>query len=279
MALVASWKGRSLMASTSMLSRGSLAIISPQSGQSGGAHGHHGGSGSTSSSPPRVASILPTVRCATCGRQLALDQLTGHSCIPNNTSNSPPSPSLSAPSPSAFLPTNPSSSPPSRSHHPHSPEPNFPAMMTHPRALMPGDPRPSPQIQFMDQNQHHRLPGRIILQQPQQPSWVPPMQHQPMPQRQPPLPPSSPAVQLDTKIGGEAGMAGVGRRGFAMVAAAAVFASSAARVRSNHSPVPIDHRRRFNVPQYLDRSGDAGDRGRSVSSDLKIKLLRYIIIT
>ncbi|SRR5258706_3923588 len=266
------------MATTSMLSRGSLTIISPQSAQSGGAHGHHGGSGSTSASAPRVASTLPTVRCATCGRQLALDQLTSHSCIPNNRSNSPPSPSPSASaSASAFLP-NPSSPPspvsaPARSLHPHNPSPNLSAMMTHPRALMPGDPRPMmaprPQNQFIDQNQNHRLPGRIILQQQQQPSWVPPMQHQPMPQRQPPLPPSSTAMQLDTKTGGEAGMAGVGRRGFAMVAAAAVFASSAARVHSNHTPVPIDPRRRFNVPQYLDNnSGDAGDRGRSVSSDL-----------
>lgn len=261
-----------LMATTGVLSRGSLAIISPQTAQSEGAHGHHGGSGSMSSSPPRVASTastLPTVRCATCGRQLALDQLTGHSCIPNNRSRSPPSASPPAPLPNSSPPPSPVPVP-ARSHHPHSPSPNLPVMMTHPRTLIPGDPRPmmapSLQNQFMEKNQNHRLPGRIILQQPQQTPWVPPMQHQPMPQRQAQLPPSSTAVQLDTKIGGEAGMAGVGRRGFAMAAAAAVFASSAARSYSNHTPVPIDPRRRFNAPQYFDSSGDAGDGGLSASS-------------
>ena len=255
-----------MAATTSMLSAGLLTINSPQPG---GAHGqHHPHHAGSTSRVPRVISNLPTVRCATCGRELALDQLGDHSCVPNT--NSPP-PSLPSPSP----PTSPAPAPaPSRLH---SPSPTTPVMMMHPRALMPGDPRPmmartpSPlppkQNQFIEQNQ--QLPGRMIphhqqqqQQRPPQPPWEPPMQYQPMPQRQAPLPPSSPPMQLDTKSGGEAGMAGVGRRGFAMVAAAAMFAASAAQVHNNHTPVPTDPGRRFNVPQYLDiNSANAGDRG------------------
>jgi hypothetical protein len=249
------------MATTGVQRPGSLGIMSPQSAQSGGAHGHHAGSRDTSAGVP---STLPAVRCATCGRELPLDQLTDHSCVPNTRPHSPPSvPTLPNPSP----PPSPLSTP-ARSH-PHSPSSSPPVKMTHPRALLPGDPRSmmatSPgqrHIQFMEQSQNHRDPGRIIPQRSQQPPLVPPMQHQPMPRRQAPFPPSSPAVDLDTKIGGEAGMAGVGRRGFAMVAAAAIFAASAAHVHNNHTPVPIDPRRRFNMPQYLDiNSADVGDRG------------------
>ena len=43
---------------------------------------------------------------------------------------------------------------------------------------------------------------------------------------------------IDTKTGGEAGMAGVGRRGFAAVARAAMFA--------------LPHQRKPNQPNYLD---------------------------
>ncbi|KAK0451096.1 hypothetical protein EV421DRAFT_1732071 [Armillaria borealis] len=48
--------------------------------------------------------------------------------------------------------------------------------------------------------------------------------------------------QIDTKIGGEAGMAGVGRRGFAAAARAAVFLA----------PQPPRESRRDNAPQFLD---------------------------
>ncbi len=47
--------------------------------------------------------------------------------------------------------------------------------------------------------------------------------------------------QIDTKIGGEAGMAGVGRRGFAAAVRAAVFLA----------PQP-PRERRDNAPQFLD---------------------------
>lgn len=77
-------------------------------------------------------------------------------------------------------------------------------------------------------------------------------------------------------------MAGVGRRGFAMVAAAAVFASNAAQVHNNHIPVPINPGRRFNVPQHPDtNSANAVDRGvcpcAPILSTCLFRLLRYII--
>lgn len=255
---------RLMAAATSVLGSGSLPTISLHPGGTHGPrHGHHGGS--TSSGAPKVPS-LPTARCATCGRDLPLDRLSDHSCVPIS------SPLYSSPSPPP---------PPSR---PDSPSPSLPVMMTHPRALAPSDPRPmlarspSPllpqQNQFLERNQ--RLPGRMIPQQhrPQQPPWGPPMQHQPMPQqRHAPMPPSSPAVELDTKTGGEAGMAGVGRRGFAMFAAAAMFATSAARV--HNPPVPTDPGRRFNMPHHLDiNSANAGDTSMHLLLNLSIRSLR-----
>lgn len=79
--------------------------------------------------------------------------------------------------------------------------------------------------------------------------------------RQPPPPPLSLALsrpqgtgrEIDTKIGGEAGMAGVGRRGFAAVARAAMVAASLSPV---HQPPSDAHR--ANVPQYLDSSATFG---------------------
>jgi hypothetical protein len=275
------------MATTGVLSSGLLFIDGLQPG--GGAHGrhraHHGHHGPNTGGPT-LPSTLPAVRCATCGRELALDQLTAHTCLPNTTSLSlPPSPPnlpvpVPAPAP-APAPTSPLDSP----------SPGPPVMMAHPRTLMPGDPRsmmtrsPSPlrpqQVQFIEQNQ--RLPPRIIPNQQraqQLPPWEPPMQqqHQPILQRQAPLPPVSPPRKLDTKTGGEAGMAGVGRRGFAMVAAAAMFSTSAAHAHKSHTPIPIDPARRFNVPQHPDtNSANPGDRGVCSSSLFPlVSLLRYI---
>ena len=57
--------------------------------------------------------------------------------------------------------------------------------------------------------------------------------------------------EIDTKIGGEAGMAGVGRRGFAAAARAAMFAASRP---PTHQPVHVTtlgDSHRVNVPQYL----------------------------
>lgn len=67
-------------------------------------------------------------------------------------------------------------------------------------------------------------------------------------------------VEPDTKIGGEAGMAGVGRRGFAAAARAAMFANTMGGFNSPQSehplfqppPVPGMDGRRGNAPRYLD---------------------------
>ncbi|KAI6099915.1 hypothetical protein EDD16DRAFT_497918 [Pisolithus croceorrhizus] len=67
-------------------------------------------------------------------------------------------------------------------------------------------------------------------------------------------PPRSPVPEseryIDTKCGGEAGMAGVGRRGFAAVARAAMLAAS---LPSSHQPQPLisPHEPRANAPKFL----------------------------
>ena len=66
-------------------------------------------------------------------------------------------------------------------------------------------------------------------------------------------------VEIDTKIGGEAGMAGVGRRGFAAAARAAMFANQIGMHSSPQSEHPPFHLqgpgldgRRANAPRFLD---------------------------
>ena len=78
-----------------------------------------------------------------------------------------------------------------------------------------------------------------------------------------PFPSSAPATcalvldserNIDTKSGGEAGMAGVGRRGFAAAARAAMFASSLPHhdpSQNKNTSLAMDGRR-ANAPQYLD---------------------------
>ena len=80
----------------------------------------------------------------------------------------------------------------------------------------------------------------------------------PISARRPPPPPlslpypRSMEQEIDTKIGGEAGMAGVGRRGFEAAARAAMFAAS----RSHQPPhiTALGDSYRANVPRYLDTS-------------------------
>lgn len=70
------------------------------------------------------------------------------------------------------------------------------------------------------------------------------------PQPQPPnMAPYYPEDDIDTSTGGEAGMAGVGRRGFAAVARAAMFTAN--------------YQRRVELPRFLDI--DAASRGESVT--------------
>ncbi|KAA1469555.1 hypothetical protein DENSPDRAFT_864256 [Dentipellis sp. KUC8613] len=65
-------------------------------------------------------------------------------------------------------------------------------------------------------------------------------------------PPLSPhPEEIDTKTGGEAGMAGVGRRGFAAAARAAMFAGAASHTFLGPAPIGMDGRRP-NAPGWLD---------------------------
>ncbi|KAG9318551.1 hypothetical protein JVU11DRAFT_643 [Chiua virens] len=107
-------------------------------------------------------------------------------------------------------------------------------------------------------------PGVPFSRPPKTPSPAPvppPPSPHPMPARQPPPPPLSLPyshfrdAEIDTKTGGEAGMAGVGRRGFAAAARAAMLTAS-------RSP---SHPHRSNTPQYLNAQAILGSvlRGRS----------------
>ncbi|KAI8989701.1 hypothetical protein BD414DRAFT_314148 [Trametes punicea] len=78
-----------------------------------------------------------------------------------------------------------------------------------------------------------------------------------------PLPIGTPHVEPDTKIGGEAGMAGVGRRGFAAAARAAMFASNLGpappMLQDPNAMAPMAlgqgmDGRRANAPRFLDIS-------------------------
>ena len=93
--------------------------------------------------------------------------------------------------------------------------------------------------------------------------------------RQPPPPPLALAYshahsravgrEVDTKIGGEAGMAGIGRRGFAAAARAAMLAASS----SPHQPgrvTPLGDGQLANGPQYLETNGTLGHGMRGKSS-------------
>ncbi|KAI0093518.1 hypothetical protein BDY19DRAFT_256428 [Irpex rosettiformis] len=85
------------------------------------------------------------------------------------------------------------------------------------------------------------------------PHYAPPGTPQPVNPRGP----SSPAQDPDTKIGGEAGMAGVGRRGFAAAARAAMFTNYSGPgvgQLSLNSEYPGIDGRRANPPHFLDIS-------------------------
>jgi len=91
-----------------------------------------------------------------------------------------------------------------------------------------------------------------------------PLAHPPVMQPPPPPPislPRSPVPEserdIDTKCGGVAGMAGVGRRGFAAAARAAMMATSLSNPH-HHAMAPSVDGRRANVPRYLDINATMG---------------------
>ncbi|KAG2041813.1 hypothetical protein BDR03DRAFT_890479 [Suillus americanus] len=114
---------------------------------------------------------------------------------------------------------------------------------------------------------HHPTDARLqpvsVPRPPRSTSTLPPSGGAPFPSSAPPPPLPPPATRLpvpdnerniDTKCGGEAGMAGVGRRGFAAVARAAMVAASHPHPGSSphkDTSLAMDGRR-ANAPKYLD---------------------------
>ncbi|KAI0780658.1 hypothetical protein BD413DRAFT_462349 [Trametes elegans] len=88
------------------------------------------------------------------------------------------------------------------------------------------------------------------------------MGNPPPPSRTPPSPVGTPRIEPNTQTGGEAGMAGVGRRGFAAAARAAMFTMGGAPMMPPLSPTGMSggpsspgggmDGRRANAPRFLD---------------------------
>ena len=73
--------------------------------------------------------------------------------------------------------------------------------------------------------------------------------------------PTPPPADVDTKSGGEAGMAGVGRRGFAAVARAAMFVSTAFPPPPDQTDFNSRSFHRPNAPGFLDINTSSANRG------------------
>jgi hypothetical protein len=226
----------------------------------------------SSSQPARTSQVLPTVKCSNCSLLVPLAELGDHICSPQTASpplgrphparvvspiRHPPShervaspfsdrpPIHTAPNgPSAY----PRSSPLARNDTATPPQPPQKFRLPTAVSLRPPvfeSPRPS--------DNRTRAPSNASVQQPQsltnphiraQSPFVPPLGPPPSIPMREPVVSFSPVAEkdIDTKIGGAAGMAGVGRRGFAAAARAAMFV-----VPSGH---PMD--RRPNPPRFLD---------------------------
>ncbi|KAL4077325.1 hypothetical protein V8B97DRAFT_1866260 [Scleroderma yunnanense] len=124
---------------------------------------------------------------------------------------------------------------------------------------------PRPSVAFVDRNISSSVPppasstGSSTVPFPSlRPQLMTLPAHPPVVQPSPPLPvslPRSPVPEserdIDTKCGGAAGMAGVGRRGFAAAARAAMLAASLSSAH-HHIMNPSADGRRANAPRYLD---------------------------
>ncbi|KAG1756432.1 uncharacterized protein EDB91DRAFT_1076469 [Suillus paluster] len=105
------------------------------------------------------------------------------------------------------------------------------------------------------------LQPALVPRPPRSTSTLPPSGGVPFPSSAPAPQPPPPATRspvpesernIDTKCGGEAGMAGVGRRGFAAAARAAMFAASCPHPDPSQHRDPMTDSRRANAPKYLD---------------------------
>ncbi|KAH9966614.1 hypothetical protein BC827DRAFT_1264570 [Russula dissimulans] len=137
---------------------------------------------------------------------------------------------LRSPAPTGVPPPAPAASPalpardarPSSQRRPSNPPPSSPLAQQTPH-YPPRDPRSAPMPSHLD---HHPGPVRAT------PSPAPAPSGFPSPS------PSHRFAEFDTKSGGAAGMAGVGRRGFAAVARAAMFATHASHLPLSAAPLP-----------------------------------------
>ena len=231
----------------------------------------------------RISQLLPTVKCSSCNSPVAISSLADHVCSPMSSAPRSPPPlrptntsasqprvrTLSSgsnarkatptPPPVGRLPAPPPLKPPQHVQ---------PPVRSDSRIVSPRIPGP-PQTQAPQHppsllsNRNHNTSRSNTPSTPSvssahvsQPSaanvrsqYTQPPDHLPPPQLPPSRTPYYPEDGIDTSTGGEAGMAGVGRRGFAAVARAAMFTAN--------------YQRKVELPRFLDI--DAASRGESVT--------------
>lgn len=164
-----------------------------------------------------------------------MDALADHICAPDpQPSRSPPAAARNSPVSSRRL-APPSQSPPGAYAGPRSPSPL--------RTATSPAPRPSFDSQMTRPSFDHQRP-----QPPRSPFQDPMAQMARGPSPQPLQQPLITVPPPDTKIGGEAGMAGVGRRAFAAVAAAAVFTVAHPTPHRHPKQYPDLHAPILNIP-------------------------------
>jgi PDZ and LIM domain protein 5/6/7 len=250
----------------------------------------------------RVPSMLPSVKCSSCGRPVPVDELGDHVCPPPSSAPSLPRPQHSPQSAAALLPprlqnlANGGRSP--AAVHVPSPLRSAPVVQD-PRSFQnkssplstnaPSAPWNQPQRSNSPLGRSHpqQVPvsanPTLSQQRAQSPftaqrddrrdadrnAYRPPASADPRNATRPSYDndprTASPQLiprqnEIDTKIGGEAGMAGVGRRGFAAAARAAMFTTHSPaptptpRINNNNNNnfIPEMDARRANAPRYLD---------------------------
>ncbi|KAF9513132.1 hypothetical protein BS47DRAFT_991289 [Hydnum rufescens UP504] len=256
---------------------------------------------------PRAVSLLPEVKCTSCGSPVPLDELGDHECSPARKlpAPSPPSPSPSRVSrpiqPLNNVPQTTLSTAPTRTPSPRTPSPSPSRSASSPRSNTPSVPRtPPPQLQSF-RTATSDQPSRTTSNpdRPSNPSLSPygtvkstrslSTAPQILTNASADVPNTSPRSAVtpesvipqpdslevpkvsfyapDTKSGGQAGMAGVGRRAFAAVAHAALLSSSTSfanhSVGNDSTALPIS---RSQTPQYLEVNSIGGRSTPSLSS-------------
>ena len=185
---------------------------------------------------PARGSQLPVIKCSQCAESIPMDALAEHICIPGSQpSRSPPAAAQNSPLASRRL-APPSQSPPGAYAGSRAPSPL--------RSATSPAPRPSFDSQTTRPSFDNQRP-----QPPRSPFQDPMAQMHRGASPQPPSQHTVSAPPPDTKIGGAAGMAGVGRRGFAAVAAAAMFTVAHPTPHRHPQQYPDLHSPILNIPE------------------------------